>query len=66
MNDTLASGGIGPSGEYGSYSVGFVSGKLNASLNISLKSILNAAAAKIGGTWASAAATFIEGAVGLE
>lgn len=66
MNDTLVSGGLGPNGEYGNYSVGFVSGKLQVQSTVSLKAVLNAAASKIGGSWATAAATFIENAVGLE
>jgi hypothetical protein len=66
MNETLVSGGIGPNSEYGSYSIGFVSGKLVVQSSLSLKGVLNAAAAKIGGSWATAAATFIEGAIGLE
>lgn len=56
---------IGPNGEYGTVTVGFVNGKLSASVALSPKAAIDAAAKKIGGVVPAEVAAFLESSIGL-
>jgi uncharacterized membrane protein YgaE (UPF0421/DUF939 family) len=65
LNKELIVQPIGPNGEFGTVTVGFVDGQLVSSVKLSPKAALDAIAKDIHNPMAQTAATFIEGAIGL-
>jgi hypothetical protein len=65
LNKVLITQPIGPNGEFGSVTVAFVNGQLQASVNLSPKAALAAAAKDVGGVVAPEVATFLDNAIGL-
>jgi hypothetical protein len=65
LNLDIVKAPIGPNGEYGAADLAIVDGKLQVSVQLSPKAVLDAAAKKIGGPIPAEVAQFLEQAIGL-
>lgn len=65
LNVNLENAPIGPEGVYGTAAIAIVDGKLQVSVSLSPKAVLDAVAKKVGGPIPAEVATFLESAIGL-